>query len=160
MQPLTSIGVDAVIPVARIGPEAPSRFVDTLLGSHGEALFGLAMLILADRDRAATVAEQAIWDAYKGPLDVARPANRRELARYVYVRCVRQLESPPMTPGVRDAARDDPQPTTIFTSLSYDQRAAIGLCVFGQHTYADSADLTGLTRTEVADLLRSGLHIV
>jgi DNA-directed RNA polymerase specialized sigma24 family protein len=117
-----------------------SRDPRELFERHGAAIFGLAMLLLRDRQRAELLTADAILDACSGPAHVAQGADRWELARYVYVRFVRSAGDP-ATAG---------RPTS--------EDVALALGVFGGHTYREIADLLGLAPGEAAELLRSGLR--
>lgn len=170
MQSTTSANSGApVAPSATLAPSPPSRSADALIQLHGSALFCLAQLILADREHAEFVTEQAIWDACSGPVDTATTADRRELARYVYVRCVRRtgnggFSSSTATTALGDGVRNSPDKGAAFPvtdeapALSSRQRAVIGLGLFGQLTYTEIACLTNLPKPEVIGLLRSGLY--
>ncbi len=119
------------------------RSADELCDVHGAALFSIAWIMVADRDDAEFVATQALLDACSGPVHVAHRSERWELARYVYVRCVRSQAQTTLTPDEESR---------------FHQRAAIALGLFGDHTYQEIADLMHLPRTEAASLLRCGLH--
>jgi hypothetical protein len=143
-------------PVEALGE---ARSAGDLCDVHGSALFSLAWMILGDRDDAEFVAVQAVLDACSGPVHVAHASDRWEMARYVYVRCVRHQQAAGRYSqnGSPDHGESDTTSKTLEL-LSANERAAIALGIFGEHTYEEIADLMHLRRPEVAVLLRSGLH--
>ncbi len=151
--------LDAVVPrVDRLGVRSSARAAGVLCDVHGSALFSLAWIILADRDDAEFVAAQAMLDACSGPVHAAHGSERWEMARYVYIRCVRhQQAARPGHDGSPDQRGTEKESTTLGL-LSAHERAAIALALLGEHTYQEIADLVHLPRPEVAVLLRSGLH--
>ena len=150
--------LEAAVP-DRIEALGEARSADDLCDVHGSALFSLAWMILGDRAAAEFVAVQAILDACSGPVHVAHASDRWEMARYAYIRCLRQpqVAAGQSQNGSPDHGGSDPTSTTLGL-LSAHERAAIALGIFGGHTYEEIADLMRLPRPEIAVLLRSGLH--
>jgi len=142
----------------------PTQTLGGLLEDHGPALYSLAFIILGERDQAEAAVVQVLLEARDRPLLDAHADSRRHLARCVYVRCTRARLGPGRGAGDLPSGRhrpDDSSATTIITrlaELSEQQRAAIALSLYGDHTTTHIADLMSLPAPVVADLLRSGLH--
>lgn len=146
--------------------DARSRFVDHACDHHGEAMLGLAVMILGGPAEAELAVVDAISDAYARSLGTRAHDSgslRRELARLTYWRCIRGRG-----PGT---ANDPPAATTVglepgsaslatesLRTLPVQERAAIALCLYGEHTYQEAADLLALPSETVAELLSLGLH--
>lgn len=142
----------------------PTQTFEELLTSHGPALYSLALIILGDRASAEAAVAQVLLEARNRPLLDANEDSRRHLARCLYIRCTRtRLGTGELPDGLGSNRHrpDDFSATRIMTrlaELSEQQRAAIGLSLYGHHTYTQIADLMSLPAPVVADLLRSGLH--
>lgn len=154
----------AVDPPARL-PTGPPQTAEELYDGHGGALFSLACIILGDRAEAEGVVRHVLLEADGRPaLDTSHGQRRRHLARLVYLRCTRtRLTSQVLAHDLpssrhRREGRAQPPIMVMLGELSEQQRAAIALCLHGDHTYDDVADLMSLPAAVVADLLRSALH--
>jgi hypothetical protein len=115
-------------------PHAATSRIAAVCDEHGAAVLGLARLLVGEDEAAEAVSTQAILDAC-WPSGLA---ERRRLARHVYVLCARR--------GAVPHGEDD------------RQRLAIALARLGGHTYREVAELMSLPAAEVALLMRTGLH--
>ena len=118
---------------------AGHRWADEqLCDLHAGALLCLALAVLPDRERAESVVVGVVADACTQPGLIAADDEgslRHDLARLTYERCVRAM----------------------VQSAATRQRALLGLCGWGAHTYRQAGALMGLPAPEVAALLRAGL---
>jgi hypothetical protein len=112
--------------------------VDDVWRRDGRALLALASVVFEDPQDAEAVVVEVILDACTPPA-AAGPSGRAKLARYLYVRWLREQ-------GTGGGGR------------AQQQRAAVALGLFGQQTYGEIATLMGLPAPEVAGLMRSGLR--
>ena len=118
------------------------EMLGALCDRHGAALFTLALAVTEDRARAEEVVVEVLAEA--GELaDASR--SRRELARSVYLHAAAGQSS-------------TPAPATSSYDACRQQHAAICLAHHGDHSLGDLADLFGLPKHAVAELLRSGLR--
>ena len=160
-------GSDRAVAVDLSGrlPTGPTQSAEELYDGHGGALYSIAWIILGDRAEAEGVVRHVLLEADGRPaLDTSHGDRRRHLSRLVYLRCTRtRLTSRVLAPDLPSSrrqrkGRSKPPIVVVLGELSEQQRATIALCLHGDHTYNDVADLMSLPATVVADLLRSGLH--
>jgi DNA-directed RNA polymerase specialized sigma24 family protein len=133
--------------------------VASLCDRHGAALYLLALTISGDPAEAQAAVAVVLADACR-PHD--RPATagphgvRHELARRVYVQCTARGEQVGFDPAV--------QPLRFehfmgwLGTLSGYQRAAIGLCVYGEHRVWQAAEVLDVSTETVHELLFWGLQ--
>ncbi|MDQ3157534.1 MAG: hypothetical protein M3Q98_12535 [Actinomycetota bacterium] len=146
-------------------PEADTvaNFLDfeSLTEEHGAALCALAAVILIDRERAEDEVAKLLVHACSAPVTTLDGGSRRVLSRRLYLNCA-------WTRLVSGLSLADPLPhkpsTDSFadridqlTALSEQQRSAIALFLYGDHSYQEVAELIGLPAPVVVGLLRSGL---
>lgn len=131
----------------RRSPEEPGGPAGTtaldLYERYGTDAYAFARLLVDDDEDALPLAAHALLDASGGrePL-----VDQRRLARHLYV----------LATWGRSAQLDQGHPSP----LTWAQRTAIGLAVFGRHDYREIADLMDITPESSAQLLRSGLRRV
>lgn len=126
--------------------------MEKVYAEHGDDLLALAWTLLGNRADAKVVVIETLADACtasdlgcREPIDgTADPDLKRRLSRLTYERC---RARPIVATG-----------TAMPEVLSWQQRAAIALCMFGAHTCDEAASVLALTAATVAELLRSGLH--
>lgn len=139
---------------------APAKVCDR----HGAALFSLACAVLGDHEDAEAVVVDVVVAACSKP-GTARPDRslRHELARLTYLRSaelgagdeVRPVWlTDPAEPGWGSVA----ELMTEVRVAAGQQRTALALIRFGDHTYREVAELLGLPVMTVAALLCSALH--
>lgn len=132
--------------------------------AHGSALFSLARVIVGEPTQAEAIVVHVLLDAETRSISGGGTPVRRHLARRVYLRCTRARLGVSSTSG--DLPSGDYRPTTdpqtsivaTLSALSEQQRAVIALCLYGDHTYRQVADVMALPASVVADLIRSGLQ--
>lgn len=145
--------------VHRAAGRVAASAVEDVWQRHGQALFALALVVCDDAETAESVVLQAILDACT-PADIAVGAvGRQELARYVYVLWQRRCDEPPkaVDPQRCEASGAGTSPSAAGAGLSRQQRSAIALALFGDHSYREAASLMGLAPSAVAELMRTGL---
>lgn len=167
MRPTSTSGQARDVAVQDVAAEpsaAPPEFfldVDTLLDEHGADLFSLAYTILGDHVEAEDVVAHLLSDACRRPHPNRDRGSRRNLSRRLYLSCTRVRIGPrlPYVPVERPVDRDAAAVTMMVRlgELSEQQRAALALCLFGDHTYEQVADLIALPEPVVLQLLCSGL---
>lgn len=144
------------------GPPPQPETLASLYDAHAHALFSLACLLLDDREEAVSAVTQVLlhWSDRRraGP----DSSTRRNLARCVHLRCTRTRLGPHPVPhgmpvGRAPRARHEAASVTGVHALSDQQRAAIALSMFGDHSYEDVADVMSLPSEVISALLRSGL---
>jgi hypothetical protein len=137
-----------------------STNIEAVWQRHGQALFALALVVCEDAEAAESVVVQAILDACT-PCDIAvASVGRQELARYVYVLWQRGRDEQPGALGSGRCADADALASSgvaATAGLTHQQRSAIALALFGDHTYREIASLMELAPPDVADLMRTGL---
>lgn len=130
--------------------------------AHGASLLLLAGLLLDDREAAEAVVTQTIVDAARGADGALAGSLRHSLSRRVFVRCTRHPQewgAPAGRAGGPLSSNSALSPTmAALRTLSEQQRAALGLVLFGHHTYREVADLLSLPAATVLGMLRSGLQ--
>lgn len=144
-----------------------NRPVTRAFDRHGEALLCLASAMIGRGAAAESAVIETIADA-SARMDWTHPEDerglRRELARLTYWRCVRwsgavSQDDPQTSVASLEPHRDADQPTAdALDGLSGQERAAIALCLYGAHTYQETAELLALPPETVARLLSFGLH--
>lgn len=136
--------------------------IDTLIDEHSADLFSLAYIILGDHREAEDVVAHLLSDACRRPHRNPDRGSRRNLSRRLYLSCTRVRIGPrlPFVPADRPVDHDAAAVTVIMRlgELSEQQRATLALCLFGDHTYEQVADLIALPAPVVLQLLRSGLR--
>jgi hypothetical protein len=120
------------------GPAGPTAL--DLYERYGTDTYAFARLLVDDEDDAVPLAAHALLDA-SGGRDAS--VDERRLARHLYV----------LATWSRSSRPDHRHPSP----LTWAQRTAIGLAVFGRHDYREIADLMDITPEASAQLLRSGL---
>ncbi|MFD3647687.1 hypothetical protein ACFWVT_32540 [Streptomyces cyaneofuscatus] len=98
---------------------------------HGGALFSLALLLCRDADRAADAVVATLTRADLTAPDLSPDVKRQHLAADLWNRCA---------------------------GVSRQDRALLGLVVFGGHTYGQAAALIGLPASSAAGRFRTLLH--
>jgi len=128
---------------------APLSLAD-LWGAHGPSVYALACALLVDEEAAAEVVTLAMTDYARSSDGQASGDARRSLARRVY-RLSQEIAD-------RGPATQLPAVMVRLDQLAQLQRACLAVCVFGEHTYREAADLLGVPPTTVAELLTAGLR--
>lgn len=146
---------------------SPADDAAGLFDAHAAALLGLASVLLESGAAAQQVLEHMLVEA-AGARRHAESAEdgeqvRRMLARRVYRRCATTRHDVGSNAGSDAGSRDTGPPDGSMevlerARLSFQQRAAIGLSVYGSHTYREVAEVMRLPPEVVAELQRSGLH--
>lgn len=146
---------------AEVAPPTTTS-VEALYDDHGAALFAVARLLLDDLGDARGVVVDVLIE--NGRRQLPGQDVRRYLACQVYLGCVRARmrrhavlpESEAHTLPPRAVRHTSAVPG--LAELSEQQRAAVALCLYGEHTYVDVADTLSLPPPVVTTLLRSGLR--
>ncbi|MGH3496270.1 MAG: RNA polymerase sigma factor [Nocardioidaceae bacterium] len=140
---------------------------------HVPPLYALALAVTQDPARAETavVAAFAVAVTRTGRIGTATDGHlRHDLARLTYLRCAtdgansaeRTVEGAAESDeSVDQAGSHRSQVETTLAALrvlSATQRAVLGLCMFGDHTYRQAADLLAMPADTAAALLCSGLR--
>jgi hypothetical protein len=140
----------------------PVRAED-LCDRHGAALYLLALTITGSPDESQAAVVATISDACRdrqplpGSMDeLGEGEVRRALARRVYVECAARDEQVSFDPAVRPLHFEDFIPW--LGTLSSYQRAAIGLCVYGEHRAWQAAEVLDVSTATVHELLFWGLQ--
>jgi DNA-directed RNA polymerase specialized sigma24 family protein len=118
---------------------------------HGERLYRLACALLGDEAAAVQTVTRAMVDLARMPVGEWPEDLRRYLAGRVYWRSAEVSSQPP------DLSRLPPVMTWL-AQLAQLQRACLALCVFGDLTHREAADLLHVAPTTVAELLTAGLR--
>ena len=136
----------------------PVRAED-LCDRHGAALYLLALTITGCPVESQAAVVATISDACRD----GQPAQsvddgevRRRLARRVHVECAARDEQVRFDPAVRPLLFEDFIPW--LGTLSSYQRAAIGLCVYGEHRVWQAAEVLDVSTATVHELLFWGLQ--
>jgi len=135
--------------------------MEKLIAQHGSALCRLASIILADREEGAEAVSRLLHRVCSRPLTTPDQGTRRQLSRRLYLNCTWTKLVSGHTPELHSGHHqsDDGFSDTIakLGTLSEQQRAAIGLFIYGDHTYEEVAELISLPTPVASLLLRSGL---
>ena len=134
---------------------------ESLAEEHGAALCALAAVILIDRERAEDEVARLLVHACSEPVTTLDGGSRRVLSRRLYLNCA-------WTRLVSGLSFSDPsahEPSTDsfadridqLAALSEQQRAAIALFLYGDHSFQEVAELIALPAPVVVGLLRLGL---
>lgn len=143
-----------------------SGFANHAYDHHGTSMFCLAMVVTGRAAEAEMAVVDAISEA-RGRSSCTRADDhdslRHELARLTYWRCIRgrgpgTMDYVPSAPTVGFDHRSGALATESLRTLPVQERAAIALCLYGEHTYQEAADLVALPPTTVAGLLSVGLR--
>lgn len=118
---------------------------------HGRSVYALACTLLGDDEAAVEAVTLGLTDLARSTDRVSGRDARRSMARHIYWRS-RELVGE--TPG----AMDLPPAMVWLGQLAQLQRACLALCVWGGHTYRETADLLGVPPLTVAELLTTGLR--
>lgn len=132
---------------------------ERLCDRHGPALYLLALTVTgcpgeARRAVAAVIADTCRRPDRLGP--VGNHGTRRELARRVYAECTNREERARFDPDVRPLVFEDFMPW--LGELSRYQRAAIALCLYGEHRAWQAANVLEVSTATVHELLFWGLQ--
>ena len=133
--------------------------VASLCDRHGAALYLLALTISGSPADAQAAVAAVLADACRpdDPTATVGPHGvRHELARRVYVRCNARGEQVGFDPAVQPLRFEHFM--AWLGTLSGYQRAAIGLCVYGDHRGWQVAELLGVSTVTVHELLFWGLQ--
>lgn len=140
-----------------------ANFLDfqSLAEEHGAALCALAAVILIDREQAEDEVAKLLVHACSAPLTTLDGGTRRVLSRQLYLNCTWAR----LVSGLSLSGPSAHQPSTDsfadridqLAALSEQQRAAIALFLYGDHSYQEVAELIALPAPVVVGLLRSGL---
>jgi hypothetical protein len=136
----------------------PVRAED-LCDRHGAALYLLALTITGCPVASQAAVAATISDACRHgrpPRWMDEGEVRRRLARRVYVECAARDEQARFDPAVRPLFFEDFIPW--LGTLSSYQRAAIGLCVYGEHRVWQAAEVLDVSTATVHELLFWGLQ--
>ena len=133
--------------------------VASLCDRHGVALYLLALTISGNPAQAQAAVAIVLADAcrpHDRPAAVSPHGVRHELARRVYVQCAARDEQVRFDPAVRPLRFEHFM--AWLGTLSGYQRAAIGLCLYGDHRVWQVADLLGVSTETVHELVVWGLQ--
>jgi hypothetical protein len=139
----------------RPGPDP----VATLCDRHGAALYLLALTISGNPAEAQAAVAVVLADAcrpHDRPAAVGPHGVRHELARRVYVECTARGEQVRFDPAVQPLRFEHFM--AWVGALSAYQRAAIALCVYGDHRVWQVAELLGVSTATVHELVFWGLQ--
>ncbi|MEJ7635829.1 hypothetical protein [Aeromicrobium sp.] len=120
---------------------------------YGSELHLMARILTDDQELAERVVIQAIAAHHSGPCTL------RQLSAAVYVAWAAWGPHPRTSASlapVDDSAAE--AQLYEFHGLQDDQRAALGLCRFGGHTYRQAALVMGLPADHVAELLCAAMR--
>lgn len=130
---------------------------DQVVGGYRPNLVALAAALLEDPDLADEVVADVVADIHVLPgIPRQGPQLWQELARLVYLRCVGTADPPSRTP-----VDLEPDPLVVMArlrELSEQQRAAIALVLYGDHTHRQVSELLGVSTSAVAELVCCGLR--
>jgi DNA-directed RNA polymerase specialized sigma24 family protein len=126
---------------------------------HGPALYLLALTVTGSPVRSRTAVAAVIADACRRP-DLADAVDehevRRELGRHTFYRCAAIADQVRFDPAVRPLQFEDFM--AWLGTLSGYQRAAIALCVYGEHRAWQTAAVLNVSTATVHELLFWGLQ--
>ncbi|MBA3782794.1 MAG: hypothetical protein H0X12_13205 [Nocardioides sp.] len=129
-----------------------------LFDTHAYDLLALAILLLDDQREAEVIVGQVLREACPRHRSADDHGDRLILADEVHRRSFisRSGQSKVL---FRMVSETDSSPIVeALPTLSDQQRAVIGLCLFGEHTNSEAAQFLALPVCVVDELLRSGLH--
>ena len=127
------------------------RELEDLWERHGAYAYGLACALLGNDVAAADAVRLAMADLARSVRDVPTGEARPFLVRHVY-RHAQEPAGPTSDPGRLP-------PVMVWVSrLARLQRASLALCVFGELTHREAAELLDVAPGTVAGLLTSGLR--
>lgn len=141
-------------------PRASRLTALELFEVHGSAVYCLAKLLVLEDGPAVALAADALLDAYGSR---EPEVGRRHMARLVFVferrgRHTRPGSSDRWAPGGGGHTRADSLGIPGWTTLTWEERAVLGLAVFGRYTYTEVAELVGVSPERSAELMLSGLR--
>ena len=133
-------------------PDAPAA---TTYDEFGHSLYLLACVLTDDAKLAEQLVVQTIVEHQFGP------STLRELSAGIYVAWLAGGQ-PPLSAESSPLAETSSGALTLHDihQLSVDQRAALGLCKYGGHTYRQAADLLDLLPEQVTRLLCDALRVL
>jgi hypothetical protein len=146
-------------PVPTTGTDLVSARAAGLADRHGPALYLLGLTVTGSPARSRAAVAAVIADACRRP---ERPGAvdeqevRRELARQTFYRCAATAEQVRFDPAVRPLHFEDLM--AWLGTLSGYQRAAIALCVYGEHRAWQAAAVLDVSTATVHELLFWGLQ--
>ncbi|MFC8831573.1 hypothetical protein ACFT9I_40270, partial [Streptomyces sp. NPDC057137] len=147
-EPTTAVPVGA-----RLAGRLSGRAFSDLYDRHAAALYSLAWLLFPSIESADEAFVTTMAGAGTQPDDVAPDAERRRLAAALWHRCAR--DAPRTTTGRSPAPLSQ---APAGGSSPEREQALLGLVLFGRHTYAQAADLIGVSAHAAAAHLRSVVH--
>jgi hypothetical protein len=146
-------------PLPLTSADTRSVRAELLCDRHGPALYLLALTVTGCPGEAQRAVAAVIADACRPP-DRLGPVGdhgaRRELARRVYAECTSREERAEFDTGVRPLVFEDFMPW--LGALSRYQRAAIALCLYGEHRAWQAANVLEVSTATVHELLFWGLQ--
>jgi hypothetical protein len=146
-------------PLPLTSADTRSVRAELLCDRHGPALYLLALTVTGCPGEAQRAVAAVIADACRPP-DRLGPVGdhgaRRELARRVYAECTSREERAEFDTGVRPLVFEDFMPW--LGALSRYQRAAIALCLYGEHRAWQAANVLDVSTATVHELLFWGLQ--
>ena len=150
----------SVSEIGRAPGSSGSAFV-RIWSAHGDQLRWIAGTILGDRAGAQSVVVDVIATyCASSPTAGETMPSRHELARLIYLRCLRAGAITDQIDGRPERDRTDSSVASItlvgLRVLAHHQRAAVALTELGDHSCDDIADLLGLSTEITAQLLVSG----
>jgi hypothetical protein len=135
--------------------------IDRLSAEHGSALSAMASIILIDRAEAETAVKRMLAHVCDLPIAIHDSGTRKRLSRRLYLNCTWARlvsDGPPEVPSWLEPSPDGfADSIARLTALSKQQRVAIALFLYGDHTYREMAELMAIPELVVLGLLRSGL---
>ncbi|MGZ5366934.1 hypothetical protein [Aeromicrobium sp.] len=135
--------------------------VERLIAEHGSALSALASIILIDRAEAEDEVTRMLAHVCELPIAIHDSGTRKRLSRRLYLNCTWARlvsDGPPAAPSRLESSPDGFDASIArLTALSKQQRAAIALFLYGDHTYREMAELLAIPELVVLGLLGSGL---
>lgn len=129
---------------------------------HEDALYLCALVLTGDHDQARDLTAQCISLAVVDPAstDPSKRADplrtRRDLARSV-IEIHRQHPTVPAADPIGKAPTSFGELVGLLEQLTHLQRAALALCVYGDHSAAQAAIVLGISAETCHQLLISGL---
>lgn len=142
----------------------PAAIVD----EHGYDLYVLANVLTADPAHAERLVAQAISAHGDGPCAFRELAGAVYLAWFAWGSVAGVGENDLGEQGLDEQGRDEQGRAPVGSkvaqvmrelhALPEDQRAAIGLCRYGGHTYRQAAEALGLPAADTAQLLGQALR--
>lgn len=135
--------------------ETPDQAVAGTFDEFGQLIHRFAYMLTGDSELAEQLAIQAIL-AHE-----PEPSTLQELSAGVYAAWIGRGTpvSPRETAAPLQSWANEPLVDQIH-ALPTDQRAALGLCKFGGHSYRGAAEVLGLAPERVARLLGDALRIL